>query len=155
MARRAPIVLLASGVAAVAAADMALAMGYWGGQGVAPVRILHGIAAALLGRDAALAGGLATATLGAAIHLALATAMVVGYWAAARRWPALLAHPLLGGLGWGLLTWAAMMFVVVPLSAIGGSTSADPAWRALHLASHLFIVGLPSAWLARRAVEAR
>lgn len=32
---------------------------------------------------------------------------------------------------------------------LGGGTSDDPLWRLLHLSSHLFIVGLPSAWLAR------
>lgn len=142
--------LLCYGTAGVAVADMALAMGYWGAQGVAPARILRGIAAALVGREAALGGAAWSAPLGAGIHLTLAGAMVAGYWGATRGCPALLRHPVTGGLGWGLMTWAAMMYVVLPLSALGGAGGTDPVWRALHLSSHLFIVGLPSAWLAGR-----
>ena len=153
-APRRPLAALALGTLAVAAADMAMAMSYWGLKGVAPTRILQGIAAALLGRERAVAGGLATAALGATMHLVLAALMVVGCWAWVRRWPALAARPIAAGLAWGLLTWAVMMLVVVPLSAIGGSTSTDPVWRALHLGSHLFIVGLPSVWLARRTLAA-
>jgi len=144
------VIALAVGSALVAAADLALAMGYWALAGVSPTRILQGIAAALLGRERASAGGVATAVLGATIHVLLATTMVVGYWIASRRWRALVERPIRWGLRYGLASWAVMMFVVLPLSALGGSGSADPAWRALHFASHLFIVGLPSALLARR-----
>jgi len=148
-----PFAALALGTLGVAVADMALAMTYFGLKGVAPLRILQGIAAALLGRETALAGGLASAALGAAIHLVLAALMVTGYWYAARRAPWLASRPLIGGLGWGLFTWAAMKFVLVPLTLIGGRSSSDPLWQGLHLASHLFIVGLPSAMLARALVQ--
>jgi hypothetical protein len=133
----------------VAVADMAVAMGYWATKGVVPTRILHSVAAGWLGRDAAIAGGLATAMLGAVSHLAIALAMVWCYWAISRRLPLLVERPLACGLAYGVATWAAMRFVVLPLSAAGGGGGQDLLWQALHFASHLLVIGLPSAWLAR------
>ncbi len=138
----------------VAVADMAVAMGYWATKGVAPLRIVQGIAAGWVGREAA-RGGAEMLLLGAVTHLSLALAMVAVYWYASQRVPLLTTRPIACGLAYGLLTWAVMMFVVLPLSALGGAASDDPVWRLLHLSSHLFLVGVPSAYLARAlAVDA-
>lgn len=141
--------------AGVAAADMAVALAYWAMQGVAPARIVQGIAAGWVGREAARAGGVEMVMLGAASHLAIATTMVWAYSAASRRLRLLVEQPLVCGLLYGVATWAAMTLVVVPLSAIVPATVPPPvAWRLAHFASHLFIVGVPSAFLAR-ALAAR
>lgn len=140
---------LAAASLAVAALDMAVALGYWSVyKDVPPSRILQGIASGWVGREAAVAGGMPMAWLGAASHVAIATAMVVVYWSTSRRMPVLVARPVACGLAYGLATWAAMKFVVLPLSAASPG-SADLVWQALHLGSHLFIVGLISAWAAR------
>jgi len=150
-ARRRTFATLALGTACVAAADMAVATGcFWFLKGVEPARIIKGIAGGWVGRETAIAGGAGMVLLGAVSHLAIAAAMVVAYWAASRRWPALLARPIAYGLAYGVLTWATMKFVVVPLSALEGRGSPDLVWQWCHFASHLFIVGVPSAWLARR-----
>jgi hypothetical protein len=124
-------------------------MGYWATKGVAPTRILQSVAAGWIGRDAAVAGGLATVVLGAASHLVLALAMVWTYWMLSRRLPILAQRTLVCGLLYGVVTWAAMKFVIVPLSAAGGGDGRDLLWQSLHFSSHLFIVGIPSACLAR------
>ena len=55
----------------------------------------------------------------------------------------------------GVATWAAMKFVVLALSVLTPSpTPPSMVWQTLHFGSHLFIVGLPSAYLAR-ALAAR
>lgn len=136
-------------VAFVAGADMALALGYWALQGVDSARIVKGIAAGWVGREAARAGGVEMVWLGAITHVSLAAAMVAAYLIASWRFALLTTRPVLCGLAYGIASWAAMMFVVIPLSALGGGGSPDPVWRMLHLSSHLFVVGLPSAWLAR------
>lgn len=136
----------------VAAADMAVATGYFFFKlGVPPANIVKGIAGGWVGREAARAGGGEMVLLGAVSHTALALAMVWIYWLASRRLPILLQRPLVCGLAYGVATWAAMKFVVVPLSALGGGGGGgkDLLWQALHFGSHLFIVGLPSAYLAR------
>jgi hypothetical protein len=135
--------------ALVAAADMAVALAWFAAHGVAPTRVVQGIAAGWIGRDAALAGGPATVLLGALSHLGIAIAMVAVYWAVSRRWALLAARPIAGGLGYGVVTWATMKFVVLPLSAVTPGGGAAPTWQLIHFASHLFIVGLPSAFLAR------
>jgi hypothetical protein len=148
------VVLVGTGVAL---ADMAVATGYFFLKaGVPPLNIVKGISGGWVGREAARAGGAEMVLLGALSHLGLALAMVAVYWIASWRLPALTARPLACGLAYGVATWAAMKFVVVPLSALGaGSGGKDLLWQALHFGSHLFIVGLPSAYLARALQVAR
>jgi len=149
-----PLIWILLGGLAVATLDMSVAVSFWASKGVAPMRIFQSVAAGWLGREAAVAGGLATALLGLGSHLAIATAMVAIYWRASLRFSVLHARPIGCGLLYGLATWAAMRFVVVPLSAApAGST--DLPWQLVHFASHLFIVGLPSAWLARMLAARR
>ena len=135
----------------VAAADMAVATSYFFFTlGVPPANIVKGIAGGWVGREAARAGGGEMVLLGALSHTTIAIAMVAIYWVVARRWTLLTVRPVACGLLYGVITWAVMKFVVVPLSALTPST-APPSlvWQTLHFCSHLFIVGLPSAFLAR------
>ena len=89
--------------------------------------IFQAIAAGVLGK-AAFAGGAGSAALGLLLHLAI---MCVG-------------------VAYGLLTWAAMNYVIVPLSR----ASAPPfilSWFVYGLLAHLLLVGLLFAFVARRS----
>lgn len=121
-----------------------------------PQRILHSVAAGWVGRDAAQAGGAATAALGFASHFAIAVVMAIVYYLAAKRLPALVRHPWRYGALYGLVLYVSMTYVVVPLSAAGDGTLKAWQWTDLaHIGSHVFFVGIPCALAAAFALGAR
>jgi hypothetical protein len=125
---------------------------FFGLRGVPPARLFQGIASGLLGRSA-FAGGMATAFLGVLLHFFIAFAVVTIYHVAARRLPGLTDRPWIYGPLYGLLVYAVMSFVVVPLSAIGArSPSTGVLLNGLLI--HALGVGLPAA-LSARAARAR
>jgi hypothetical protein len=139
---------LALGTLTVGGLDLADAIVFFGVRsGVSPVRILQGIAAGLLGRDA-FTGGLATALAGLLLHFTIAFAIVAVFVAASRTWPALTRSPFRSGCLYGLVVYGVMNYVVIPLSA---ATSGPFRWPVLinGLLIHLFGVGLPAALFAR------
>jgi len=124
--------------------------------GIGPQRILHSIAAGWVGRDAARAGGAATAALGFASHFAIAVVMGLVYFLAAKRLPALVRHPWRYGALYGLALYGAMNYVVVPLSAAGDGTLKAWQWLDLaHVAAHVVLVGIPCALASAVAFGAR
>ena len=127
----------------------------WAAKGVGPIRILHSVAAGWLGRDAAIAGGVPAALLGLVSHYLIAACMAATYYLFARRIAVLVRKPLAFGALYGVALYLVMNFVVVPLSAAG--TGQPHAWSwmdATHLLAHMFLVGVPCAWFARRAMGA-
>lgn len=84
--------------------------------------------------------GIPGAVVGALSHYLIACASVLACWQAARRLPALVRHPWARGAAYGLALYAAMNFVVLPLSAAGS------------IAMHV-VIGLPCAGFARRALR--
>lgn len=155
MNERAPLSLfprvVAAGGAIAGTLDLLYAFTFWGVQGIAPLRILQSVAAGWLGRDAFTAGA-ASAVLGAASHYGIALVMAWVFYLAARRVPALVRHPFRYGALYGVLLYAAMTYVVVPLSAAG--TGTWPAWQwqqLVHLVAHAVLVGVPCALAARCA----
>ncbi len=70
------------------------------------------------------------------------------YWLACRRWPALVARPVAAGLAYGVVTWVAMNYVVVPLSR-ATPPPFIPAWFVDGILAHLLLVGLLLAFTAR------
>ena len=128
--------------------DIVNAIAFWRlYAGTSATTILQSVAAGLLGK-AAFAGGATTAAFGLVLHLLMMCAMAAVYWLAARRWPSLLAKPLAAGLAFGLLTWAAMNYVVVPLSRAAAPSFILP-WFVDGLLAHLLLVGIPFAFVAR------
>jgi uncharacterized membrane protein YagU involved in acid resistance len=119
-------------------------------NGAPPARILQSIASGLLGREA-YRGGMATAVLGALLHFFIAFIVVLTYYFASRRVPALARRPWLYGPLYGLAVYVVMNYVVLPLSAAATGT---PSWPVLlnGLLIHALGVGLPSALFARRAM---
>jgi hypothetical protein len=132
--------------------DIAYASIFWALKAdVAVQSILQSVAAGLLG-EASHAGGARTAALGLALHLAIATSMSAAYYLVARRWPLLWRRPVLCGVWYGLLLYAIMNFVVVPLSAAGGG-SKDPLWIGLSIVVHALLIGVPIAIATRMAMR--
>ncbi len=130
--------------------DIVNAIAFWRlYAGTGTTTILQSVAAGLLGK-AAFAGGAGTAALGLFLHLAIMCAMAAIYWLACRRWRWLLAKPVQAGIAYGLLTWIAMNYVIVPLSR-ASSPPFIAAWFVDGLLAHLLFVGLLFAFVARRS----
>jgi hypothetical protein len=130
--------------------DIAYACLFWAIKSNVPAaRILQSVAAGLLG-PAAFNGGATTAALGLVLHYFIAVSMSVVYYLVARRWAVLWQRPLLCGAAYGLLLYAIMNYVVVPLSAAGAG-SKDPLWIGLTIAVHALLIGVPIALFTRRA----
>lgn len=142
---------IALGALAVGALDGLDAIVVWALRGVGPQRVFQGIAAGLLGPDAFQLGAPAAA-LGLALHFLIATAVVAVYVLASRKRPALLRRPVLGGAGYGVAVWLVMNFAVIPL-AFDRAPRFSAAMVANGLFAHVFLVGLPAAWAARRAAR--
>ena len=142
------------GTLAVAFLDGLYAVMFFRMRGVGADRVFQGIAAGLLGRDA-FRGGLTTAGLGLALHVFIALVVVVVYYAASTRWSMLRNRPLIYGPVYGLLVYAVMNLIVIPLSAAGGGRYS--LWTVLGgLMIHVLGVGLPAAYFAaapRRALQ--
>lgn len=119
--------------------------------GAALPRVWQGVAAGLLGRDAAVAGGWNTAALGIFLHFVIAFILASAYYAGTLVFSFLLRQALLCGLAYGVVCNFVMEWVVIPLSAAGGPTSA-PFRLPVFLNSvigHALLVGLPVAMIAR------
>lgn len=141
--------MLAGGLVA-AALDITYAGAFWWLKaGVSFERILQSVAAGLVGRDS-FAGGAATAALGLVLHCFNATLIAIAYALVAGRFPALRRRPVLWGGAYGLVVYAVMNYVVVPLSAAGrGST--DRLWIAVSVLVHVLFIGIPIAFAVRLA----
>jgi hypothetical protein len=136
------------------ALDITYAWIFWAVKaGVSAERIFQSVAAGLLGK-VSFEGGAAAAALGLALHFFIATSMSVAYYLVARRWSLLWRQAVPCGLIYGLLLYAVMNFIVVPLSAAGGGAK-DPLWVAMSVAVHALFIGLPIALFTRRAIAGR
>lgn len=141
---------LVMGWLTVGVLDAIDALVFFGIRGVSPARVFQGIASGLLGR-ASFDGGMATALLGVALHFLIAFGIVVVYHLAARSIRVLTLRPWICGPLYGLLVYAVMNYLVIPLSAIGGGGSRSAAALANGLLIHALGVGLPAALSARAA----
>lgn len=114
---------------------------------VPPVRIFQSIAAGVVGKEAASAGGAQTALLGGALHFAMTTVMAGFFVAVARANPWLTRAPLVWGAIYGVGLFFVMNYAVVPLSAAHGQPPPMPFY-AMGLAAHVLLVGVPIALIA-------
>jgi uncharacterized membrane protein YagU involved in acid resistance len=137
---------LAAGALDIAYACIHYAIVY----GVTPQRIFQSVAAGLIGREAAVAGGTGTAALGLTAHFVLTTIMAAFFVAWTRMVPDLNKWPLLSGATYGLAIFAIMQVVVLPLSATGGGDGPEGQFLIGGLLIHAFGVGLPIALAAKR-----
>jgi hypothetical protein len=125
-------------------------------SGSTPIRMLQGIAGALLGPKT-FEWGFATATMGLAMHFLVAlTATLVFYWLS-RRIPAMVEHPVVSGILYGAFWLLVMYRGVIPLLAALRPLYLDnvvkrplPALWPLPLLVHMTCVGLPIALAVSR-----
>jgi hypothetical protein len=150
-------VILVGGLAA-GVIDMAYACIFWAIKaGVPPARIFQSVAAGVLGRQGAAAGGAATAALGLALHFFIALTVALVYYAGARHAQALWRRPWMFGALYGVAVFGVMRYLVVPLSAAGGGRIApfDLLWDGLSIVVHAYGIGVPVALAARAALRGR
>ena len=123
--------------------------------GVPPLRIFQSVAAGVLGRPAAIEGGVRSFLLGILLHFVVASCIATVYYLASRVLPVLIRHAVVSGLIYGMIAYLGMKYIVVPLSAIAqrGTLPRLPIFLT-EIIGHAFLVGLPLALLARRSAKA-
>jgi hypothetical protein len=117
-------------------------------KGVGPIRVLQGVAAGLIGREAAVNGGLGTAGLGLAIHFFIAIVVATVFYAASRKLGFLTRHPVVWGLLYGVVIYGFMYWIVMPLAypVVHPSLSRD----LTAVCVHMLLIGLPVALIVSR-----
>jgi hypothetical protein len=116
-------------------------------RGSTATRLLQFVASGLLGPQA-FQGGMATAALGLALHFFIAFTLVAVFYAARSSVRLVRQHAVIAGLLYGLVVYAVMNLVVLPLSAARPrhSISGD----LIQIGIHMFVIGLPTSLLLRR-----
>jgi predicted neutral ceramidase superfamily lipid hydrolase len=112
------------------------------------ISVLHGVATGLVGRESAIAGGLATAALGLAIHFFIAFVVATVFYLASRRLVFLTQHAVISGLLYGVVVYGFMYWVVMPLAypVVHPSLLRD----LIAVCVHMLLIGLPIALIVRR-----
>lgn len=130
------------------ALDIASAFVFAGINGAAPARVLAGIATGPFGPDVVQEPW--APALGLAIHFAIMTAMVTFYALLAARQPQWFARvgPVLAGVGYGLLLYIFMYWLVLPLRWPDIHPLTQFSQIAKAVFAHVVCVGLPIAFLA-------
>src|SRR6476620_1055225 len=113
-----------------------------------PKRLLQGIASGLLG-SASFQHGWATAALGLAFHFLIAFTAATVFYAASRRLSALIDHPWLAGVGYALVVYGFMHWIVMPLSRLHRRpVTLSASMTAIVI--HIICVGLPISLTVHR-----
>jgi hypothetical protein len=152
--RREVIQAILLGGLAVGVLDISDAILFTWFRGGSATRMLQGIASGLLG-PASFQGGPATAALGLVLHFLIATGATTVFVFASLRAPALLERPFVWGPVYGLIVYAVMRFVVLPLSLVRMQPFAFNIGFANLIFAHIFLVGIPIALVASRVLAPR
>jgi hypothetical protein len=110
-------------------------------------RLMQFIASGLMGKQA-FQGGPPIAALGLALHFVIAFGLVIVFYVASRKLAFLKQHPVPSGIVYGLIVFAVMNLIVLPLSA--ATPRHTLSGDLIQIAIHMFIIGLPTALLIRR-----
>ena len=121
----------------------------WLRAGVTPERVMQSVASGLLGQ-ASYEGGAKTAALGVVLHYLIATTWTIVFYLASRKLRFLWQQPLVWGLLYGVIVYAFMNFVVLPLSAFPQRTPPRLSGRIIGLLIIMFCIGLPISLIVRR-----
>jgi len=116
-------------------------------RGSTVTRLFQFIASGLLGQQA-FQGGTAIAALGLALHFVIAFTLVAVFYAASRSIAFLRDYAVVSGIIYGLVVYAVMNLVVLPLSAARPRHSLTG--DLIQIGIHMFVIGLPTALLIRR-----
>ncbi|MGI8957349.1 MAG: hypothetical protein ACR2II_10615 [Chthoniobacterales bacterium] len=139
------------GGAIAGALDITYAVGFSALHGVAPMRILQSVASGLLGAPA-FEGGASTAALGLALHFCVALLWAAIFYLTSKALPFLTRYPVVGGLLYGILIYAVMNLVVLPLSAFPRKVSFPLLVLVTGILVHMFCIGLPISLAVRRTL---
>ena len=119
-------------------------------RGTPPAAVWRYVASAVFGKSAG-AGGPEMVLWGLLFHLTVATGWTALFFVAYPRIRFLSANMVVAGMAYGLFVWLMMNFVVVPLTRI------TKRWirimttgTVLMILIHLFVIGVPISYLARR-----
>jgi len=96
--------------------------------------------------------GTAGAVLGLVVHFALMAIMAAIFVLAARRFPDVVRSPLKWGVIYGLITYVAMNWIVVPLR-FDAPLPPKPMAIATQLFAHIVLVGIPFALITARTLR--
>jgi hypothetical protein len=110
-------------------------------RGRSPLLVLQSIASGLLGSKA-FSGGIATAALGASIHLLIAFSAATVYFALSRRLEVLTQRPIPFGMIYGIAVYMFMNLVVLRI-AFSGRLTYTLSMVVTGLIIHMICVGLP------------
>lgn len=113
-----------------------------------PVRILQGIASGAIGRSA-FEGGIGMALIGLIFHYCFALMFATVYFFLFPYLPFLQRSPVLWGFLYGMVAWAIMNGLVIPLSKLNpGPFNWERA--IINIVILMFMIGLPIALMARK-----
>jgi len=122
-----------------------------------PLGVLSGIGGAIVDREA-FADPYILPAIGLALHFGIMLVMAAVYLFAASRISLLNRMPLLSAIGYGLLLWGVMYWVVLPQrwpTMFPVDPRLDPKGFAEDLFSHIVLVGIPIAFVAKSATRWR
>ncbi|HEY5721357.1 MAG TPA: hypothetical protein VIT45_03455 [Allosphingosinicella sp.] len=134
--------------------DILSAFVFAGMAGATPGGVLRYVASGPFG-DAVRQGGADWAAVGLAVHFAIMACMAAAFFLVAKSVPALVRHPIVAGLVYGLILWGIMYWVVKPLRWPEAPLPNSLYGVANQLFSHCILVGIPIAWIASRYFGAR
>lgn len=134
------IIGLADGIAAVTSAYVT--------RGTTPDRVFQYVASGAIGRDA-YSGGMPIVLLGILFHFFIAFNFTAFFYFLANKQKWLLDKIYLYGAIYGVFVWLVMNFIVIPLSQITRGPF-DPTGVTIGLLIHIFVIGIPIAWLTKR-----
>jgi uncharacterized membrane protein YagU involved in acid resistance len=120
--------------------------------GVTPVRVFQSIASGFYGK-AAYQMGMTSAAVGVAVHIFISIVAATLFVLASRRMHVLAKRTVLSGIAFGLMAYAVMNWVVVPLSAIAYKTGAPWPMLMASVLTHVFLFGVPIAFFARASFK--
>jgi len=118
-------------------------------RGTSPVRVFQSVASGVLGTKS-FDGGWRTAALGLLLHFFIATTAAAVFYFASRKITFLTKQWVIAGVVYGIAVYTVMYWVVVPLSQARPFTP-DPRLILIAVLIHIFCVGLPIAWVVRKA----
>lgn len=142
--------VIAGATLLVGVLDISDAFIFYGIRGIAPTRILQGIASGVLGRTS-FSMGYRSALIGLFFHFFIAFSATTVYLLASRKLP-LWRHPWLSGFLFGVALYIVMNYIVLPLSKIGLRPTPPLVPLINGVAALVFCIGIPLAFIARRYV---
>jgi hypothetical protein len=140
--------VLLAGFVAGTLDGLAASVRYFLETGRGPAGVFKFIASGVFGRSA-FAGGSDMVLAGVAFHYCIALGWALLYGLLTLQWKGLRSSRYLAGLGWALVVWCAMTFVVLPLSRTP-RIPLTPRGATIAILILMLCVGVPISWILSR-----